>query len=116
MEDNADLTDDSIRRLRILLDEINAFEGRLGEILENSVDHNINVPDGAIDEFAQIWGDFVLCGQPSTREPGEQQDKQGDFSDDCTPPNPGEIGPIPEVDPCPQDQVRCPHEVSEDER
>ena len=107
MEENADLTDDSIRRLRILLDEVNAFEGRLGLILENSVDHNINVPDGAVDEFAQIWGDFVICGQ---------HDDQGDYSQDCTPPNPGEVGPIPEVNPCPQEQVRCPHEVPEDER
>lgn len=107
LEDNAEMTDDSIRRLRILLEEVNEFEGRLARLLENTTKHNINVPDGAIDEFAQIWGDFVLCGQ---------HDEQGDFSDDCTPPNPGEPGPEPTVDPCPQEQVRCPHEVKEDRR
>lgn len=104
LEDNAELTDDSIRRLRILLEEVNRFEGRLAALIDNSVGHNLNVPDGSINEFAQIWGDFVLCGQ---------QDQQDDPSQDCTPPNPGEPGPIPTVDPCPQEQVRCPSESEE---
>ena len=102
MEENAQDTDDSIRRLRILLEEVNRFEGRLAALLENTVGHNINVPDGSIDMFAQIWGDFVICGL---------QDQQDDFSDDCTPPNPNEPGPRPTVDPCPFEQVRCPEET-----
>lgn len=109
LQDNADLTDDSIRRLRILLEEVNNFEGQLGRLLENALNHNINVPDGAIREMAQIWGDFVVCGAPSAD--GGQQDQQDDPSDDCTPPNPNEPAPPPTVDPCPQPQVRCPHEV-----
>lgn len=104
MEENAADTDDSIRRLRILLEEVNRFEGRLAALIENSVGHNINVPDGSIDMFAQIWGDFVVCGL---------QDQQDDFSDDCTPPNPGEPGPRPTVDPCPLEVVRCPDETEE---
>lgn len=105
MQDNADLTDENIRRLRILLEEVNNFEGRLGRLLENAHDHNINVPDGAIREMAQIWGDFVVCGR---------HDQQDDPSDDCTPPNPNEPAPPPEVDPCPQPQVRCPDEVEDE--
>ena len=116
LEENTELTTDSIRRLRILLDEVNEFEGRLGRLLEQTHDHNINVPDGAIEEFAQIWGDFVLCGEPSLSQPGGQQDQQGDYSDDCTPPNPGEPGPRPQLDPCPQEQVRCPYETAQEER
>lgn len=104
LEDNAELTDDSIRRLRILLEEVNRFEGRLAALLDNTVGHNLNVPDGSIDELAQIWGDFVLCGQ---------QDQQDDPSQDCTPPNPNEPAPVPDVDPCPQEQVRCPSESEE---
>lgn len=107
LEDNAEMTDDSIRRLRIVLDEVNEFEGRLGRLVAGLVDHNLNVPDGSIDGFAQIWSDFVVCGVT---------DQQGDYSDDCTPPNPGEPGPTPTLDPCPQEQVRCPSEVQEDER
>lgn len=107
MQDNADLTDANIRRLRILLEEVNNFEGRLGRLLENAVDHNTNVPDGAIREMAQIWGDFVVCGQ---------HDEQGNPSDDCTPENPGGPAPPPEYDPCPQEQVRCPYEVEEGDR
>ena len=106
MEENADLTDENIRRLRILLEEVNSFEGRLGRLLENANDHNINVPDGAVREMAQIWADFVVCGL---------QDQQGDPSDDCTPPNPNEAAPPPEEVPCEQEQVRCPYEVEADD-
>lgn len=107
LEDNAEMTDASIRRLRVVLDEVNEFEGRLGRLVAGLADHNANISDGAINGFAQIWSDFVVCGLT---------DQQGDFSDDCTPPNPGEPGPIPDLDPCPQEQVRCPDEVQEDER
>lgn len=102
LEDNAELTDDNIRRLRILLEEVNRFEGELGQLIDNAVGHNLNVPDGSIDGFAQIWGDFLVCGL---------QDEEGSFDEDCTPPRPGQPGPIPTVDPCPQEQVRCPSEV-----
>lgn len=111
MQDNADLTDENIRRLRVLLEEVNDFEGQIGRLLENAVNHNTNVPDGAIREMAQIWGDFVVCGASPGLSGDAQQDEQGNPSDDCTPPNPGRPVPPPEVDPCPQPQVRCPYEV-----
>lgn len=102
LEDNAELTDDNIRRLRIILEAVNRTEGRLGELLDNAVGHNLNVPDGSIEMKAQIWGDFVICGL---------QDDESSFAESCDPPNPGEPGPLPTVNPCPQEQVRCPSEV-----
>lgn len=102
LEDNAELTDDSIRRLRILLEEVNRFEGRLDALIVGLDRHNTNTPDGAINELTQIWGEFIFCGT---------QDEEGDVSSDCTPPNPGQEAPPPAVDPCPQPQVRCPEEV-----
>lgn len=103
LKDNHDLTEDSIRRLRILLEEVNRFEGRLDDLIVGLRNHNLNTPDGAIDELTQIWGDFILCGSQDGDDP----------SDDCTPDNPGEPAPPPALDPCPQEQVRCPHEVED---
>jgi phospholipid/cholesterol/gamma-HCH transport system substrate-binding protein len=102
LEDHEDDLDSGIRRLRILLAQVNRIEGALDDVLLYLPYHNRNTPDGAINELAQVWTDFVVCGS---------QDEEGDPAGDCTPSNAGVPAPAPAVDPCPQEQVRCAMEV-----
>jgi hypothetical protein len=102
LEEHDDDLDNGIRRLRILLAEVNRVDGALDDLLFYLPYHNRNTPDGAINELAQVWTDFVVCGS---------QDTQGDPAGDCTPANAGSAAAPPGVNPCPQSQVRCPWEV-----
>lgn len=104
LEDNADELDDGVRRLRVLLGSLNEIDGALAEAIEQLPNHNLNVPDGVTDEFAQVWTDFVVCGLQSDED---------DVSNACEPPNGGSEAPPPARDPCPADEVRCPSEVRE---
>ena len=103
LEDHEQEFDDGVRRLRVLLEEVNRIEGELDDLLFYLPRHNLNVPDGSIDELAQIWGDFVLC----TDDPAHE----GDFARDCTPPNGNQQVPPPSRDACQFPSVRCPEEV-----
>lgn len=105
LERNADELTNLIRRLRKFLDEFTRIDGALQGVLTWLPRHNEHVPNGSIDEHAQVWLDFLVCGV---------QDTQGDPSRDCVPPNPGQRSvdpgyyPYPEecwddVDACPQD-------------
>jgi phospholipid/cholesterol/gamma-HCH transport system substrate-binding protein len=102
LEEHDDDLDNGIRRLRILLAEVNRVDGALDDLLFYLPYHNRNTPDGAINELAQVWTDFVVCGS---------QDTEGDPAGDCTPANAGSAAAPPGVNPCPQSQVRCPWEV-----
>lgn len=87
---------DAVRRLRIVLDQVTRIDGALQNFLTWVPRHNIHVPNGVYYENgtglfqAQVWLDFIVCGE---------QDRQGDASRDCTPPNPGERAPQPPYHP-----------------
>lgn len=60
--------DDSIRRLRIILQQLVRVEGALANVLLWLPRHNLHVPNGVVLEqgsgrhLGQVWLDFVVCG------------------------------------------------------
>jgi phospholipid/cholesterol/gamma-HCH transport system substrate-binding protein len=94
--------DDTVRRIRITLEQVTRIEGALENLLYHAPQHNIHVPNGITDEFAQVWLDFIVCGM---------QDADGDPSRDCTPPNTGEHADPPPYQPsseaCNRDHAHC---------
>lgn len=75
-------TDAMIRRLRRVLHEINRIDGALQGLLTWLPSHNRHVPNGAINERAQVWLDFLICGF--------NDGPADDPSRACDPPNPNE--------------------------
>lgn len=102
MREHREEIDNSVRRLRIVLDQLTRIDGALESFLVWGPRHNIHVPNGITDEFAQVWLDFLVCGE---------NDTQGDPSRDCTPPNPGEHAPQPGYHPndpaCNESHANC---------
>lgn len=94
--------DNSIRRLRIVLDQVTRVEGAFDNLLTWIPRHNEHVPNGITDSFGQVWLDFLVCGMDDT---------QDDPSRDCTPPNPGEHADPPPYHPndpaCNDDHAHC---------
>lgn len=90
MQEHRQEIDNSVRRLRIVLDQLTRIDGALENFLLWAPRHNIHVPNGITDHFAQVWLDFLVCGM---------NDTQGDPSRDCTPPNPGEHAEQPPYHP-----------------
>jgi phospholipid/cholesterol/gamma-HCH transport system substrate-binding protein len=83
MREHRQEIDNSVRRLRIVLNQVNRIDGSLQNLLTWLPRHNIHVPNGVTDDMAQVWLDFVICGV---------NDTEGDPSRACEPPNPGEPG------------------------
>ncbi len=105
--DNATEFENLIRRVRQLLGEVTRIDGGLQKIFTWLPVHNANVPNGSINEKAQVWLDFVLCGF---------NDDVDDPSESCDPPNPGEPGQKPPNSPGPEDTDTSPQPtVSGDE-
>lgn len=111
LDDHEAQLDNVFRRLHLLLDQILRIDGALQNMLTWIARHNLHVPNGAIDELAQIWQDFVICGF---------NDEPGDESAACDPPNPGQPNSPPpfvdEDDPCNDDHSKCPDHVGEGPR
>lgn len=105
LDRNADELTNMIRRLRKFLDEFVRIDGALQGVLTWLPRHNIHVPNGSIDEHAQVWLDFLVCGM---------NDTEGDPSRDCVPPNTGrpsvDPGYYPFDEPCWDDVDQCPQE------
>lgn len=105
LDRNADELTNLIRRLRKFLDEFTRIDGALQGVLTWLPRHNEHVPNGSIDEHAQVWLDFIVCGL---------QDTEGDPSRDCVPPNPGQRsvdpGYYPYPEECWDDVDACPQE------
>lgn len=101
---------DNIRRLRVILQQVTRIDGALQNFLTWVPRHNVHLPNGIVDFNGQVWLDFIVCGE---------NDDQGDWSEDCTPPNPGEPGPDlpyhPFLPECWEDHEHCPG-LSRDER
>lgn len=68
------------RQLRTILDALTAIEGGLEGVLTYLPRHNLHVPNGQLNEFVQLWTDLIICGTDDERE--------GDPTRDCTPPDP----------------------------
>lgn len=67
-------------QLRTILDALTAIEGGLEGVLTYLPRHNLHVPNGQLNEFVQLWTDLIICGTDDER--------QGDPTRDCTPPDP----------------------------
>ncbi len=95
--------DNLVRRLRIITSQINRVPNALQMLLTWAPRHNLHVPNGVVNEEAQVWLDFIVCGF---------NDTEGDPSRDCTPPNPGERAPGPGFSPnseaCNESHRNCP--------
>jgi len=87
LEDNADEFDNSFRRLRLLLEQINRQDSNVQDLITWVRRHNAHVSNGAFTfndgtlfiEHAQVWLDFIICGLPGFSV-------EGDPAADCTPP------------------------------
>jgi phospholipid/cholesterol/gamma-HCH transport system substrate-binding protein len=95
LEDNADEFDNTFRRLRLLLEQINRNDSNVQDLITWVRRHNAHVANGAftfddgenVIHHAQVWLDFILCGMPG----GEVE---GDPAADCEPPTqPGPSAP-----------------------
>lgn len=103
MEQHRTEMDNFVRRLGVIVGSLTEIDGALQGVLTWFPRHNRHVPNGAVEEHAQVWLDFILCGE---------NDDQGDPSEDCTPPNPGEHAEQPPYHPndeaCMEDPDNCP--------
>lgn len=103
MRDHREQTDNAVRRLRMVLDQLVRIDGALQGLLTWLPRHNLHVPNGVLNEFAQVWLDFIVCGFNET---------DGDPTRDCTPPNPGQSNEPPPFSPnppeCNDDHSKCP--------
>ncbi|MDX1620579.1 MAG: MCE family protein [Nitriliruptorales bacterium] len=110
LAEHRDEIDNNTRRLRVLLQQIMRIDGALQRFLTWVPRHNEHVPNGIVDFEGQVWLDFILCGE---------NDDQGDVSEDCTPPNPGQPTDNPGYHPfmpaCWETHSNCPGD-SRDER
>ncbi len=104
MGDNASELDNLVRRIRLILNEVTRIEDGLQRLLTWLPVHNANVPNGAINEKAQVWLDFILCGF---------NDDKDDPSESCDPPNPGQRGQRPPNAPGPEDTDTTPQPAVE---
>ncbi|MDX1510081.1 MAG: MlaD family protein [Nitriliruptorales bacterium] len=95
LSDNADEFDNSFRRLRLLLEQLNRNESNVQDLITWVRRHNAHVSNGVFTfndgtqfiEHAQVWLDFIICGLPGFSV-------EGDPAADCTPPElPGPGGP-----------------------
>ncbi len=107
LETNADDLDNLIRRLRIILGQVTRVDGALQTLFTWLPVHNSNVPNGAINEKAQVWLDFILCDFNDTKD---------NPASSCDPPNPGEASVRPPNAAGPEDTDTTPQEpISGDE-
>jgi phospholipid/cholesterol/gamma-HCH transport system substrate-binding protein len=95
--------DNLVRRLELLTAQVNRIPNTLQLLLTYAPRHNLHVPNGVVNEEAQVWLDFIICGV---------NDTDGDPSRDCTPPNPGEPSQPPPFQPnpesCNESHTDCP--------
>lgn len=102
MEEHRTETDNFVRRLRKILAQVTRVDGALQNLLTWLPAHNLHVPNAVLNEEAQVFLDFRVCGF---------DDDEGDPSADCDPPNPGEANEPPDrsldEDPCNFDHSEC---------
>lgn len=102
LAENQDEIASNLRRVRRLLNALTEVDGGLEGLLEWLPRHNLSVPNGAVNEGAQVWLDFIVCGINETN---------GDESRDCESPNPGVQGTDPGFHPfdppCFNDFSKC---------
>ncbi|MBW3619572.1 MAG: MCE family protein [Actinobacteria bacterium] len=108
LDDHEQEIDNFFRRLRQITRQVNRYPDALERILVYGPRHNLHVPGGVVNEEAQVWLDFIICGYNET---------EGDPTRDCTPPNPGESGEPPPFQPNPEscnaNHEGCPKRPSE---
>lgn len=102
LDDHEREIDNAVRRLRIVAAQVNRIPDALQNLLTFAPRHNIHVPNGVVNEEAQVWLDFIVCGLNET---------EGDPSRDCTPPNPGQPSSPPphrlHPESCDEAHVNC---------
>lgn len=86
LSSNRDEFDDAIRRLRLVIDELLRVDNALQNVLTWLPRHNLHVPNGVLNEMAQVWNDFSMCGVDS---------EEDNPANTCDPENPGESSPPP---------------------
>lgn len=103
LDDHEQEFDNVVRRLRLITGQVNRFPEALQNVLTYAPRHNLHVPNGVVNEEAQVWLDFIVCGINET---------DGDPTRDCTPPNPGEPSQPPPYQPnpesCDESHTNCP--------
>ncbi len=96
----------SVRRLRLVLEQVEASDGTIRQLLDVGPLYLSQLRKGELNGEAQVWLDTILCGI---------QDDQGEVDEDCTPPNPGQRAPTPDYHPVPRECWRDPSPCNERE-
>ncbi|HEX9889527.1 MAG TPA: MlaD family protein [Nitriliruptorales bacterium] len=97
--------DNVVRRLRMLLEQVLRIDGALAGVLAWLPRHNTHVPNGAINEHAQVWLDFLICGfQEVEDDPSARCEKTQEQLGSAHPPPP--VTPVPPG--CDDDHAHCP--------
>ena len=120
MEQHRTEIDNAVRRLRMLLQQVLRIDGSLAGILAWMPRHHVHVPNGAINEHAQVWLDFLVCGfQEVEGDPSATCNKSEEQLDSANPPPP--VAPNPpgcddRHSECPGEQRWAPGEPDNTER
>jgi phospholipid/cholesterol/gamma-HCH transport system substrate-binding protein len=101
LADNQDELQNSLRRLRMVLQQVEAADDSVRTLLEIGPRYlnllrrgGAKVSDGEERDETQVWLDVILCGI---------NDTPGDQSRACDPPNPGQPGEDPGYHPVPEE-------------
>lgn len=105
LSEHQDQLQDTLRRLRKVTEQVAAADADIDRLLEVGPLYTLQLTRGALNEEAQVWLDFIVCGV---------NDTDGDPSRDCTPPNPGERAESPPYYPVPRECWEDPDPCTED--
>lgn len=94
LSDHHDEIEDAVRRLRLVLEQVEASDEDIRRILAVGSRWMTLLGRGAINGEAQVWTDGIMCGV---------NDDQGEVDEDCTPPNAGQRAPAPGYYPVPEE-------------
>lgn len=94
LSDHHDEIEDAVRRLRRVLEQVEASDEDVRGILAVGARCMTLLGRGAINGEAQVWTDVIMCGF---------NDDQGEVDEDCTPPNAGQRAPEPGYHPVPEE-------------
>lgn len=107
LTDHQDEIENFVRRLRLLLEEVEEANGDVQTLLDIGPRWMVQLRRGELNGEAQVWLDTIVCGL---------QDTDGDVSRDCTPPNAGQRAESPDYYPVPEKCWEDPDPCKEEDQ
>lgn len=103
LTEHGDSLDALLTRLHLVAAELTRIDGALQSLLTWLPRHNLHIANGVVDDQAQVWNDFTVCGI---------DDEPENPANSCDPPNPGRSNDPPpgsEADACDDQHEGCPY-------